>query len=212
MFVLNLLVKECITTNKKKITATVFFDCKTKFNRQEKKKEKKLDISPTNFFLDPLQFFSFDKKKMVLVLLSASVEIQCLPYAGFLLSVLLLAYNDWVIHCLPNAFFFFFNPPMSKNLLVWVKYLGKHTLFLSQFGLVCVQILGVELTRVSLHYKKRVSTTLHAALGLFTQEKIIEAKYTHKKFNLFNFNHNLRCFVAILRSLRFMHFCVKFGL
>ena len=42
---------------------------------------------------------------------------------------------------------------LCKNLLVRVKSLGKHTLFLLQFGLVCVQILGVELTRVSLHYK-----------------------------------------------------------
>ena len=58
---------------------------------------------------------------------------------------------------------------------------------MSQLRLVCVRILGVELTRVSLHYEERVSTTLHAALGLFTQEKFIEAKYTHKKFNLLNF-------------------------
>ena len=30
--------------------------------------------------------------------------------------------------------------------------LAKHTLFLLQFGHVCVQVLGIELTRVSLHY------------------------------------------------------------
>ena len=41
---------------------------------------------------------------------------------------------------------------MCKILLVRVKSLGKHTLFLLQFSLFCVQILGVELTRVSLHY------------------------------------------------------------
>ena len=42
---------------------------------------------------------------------------------------------------------------LCKIILVRVKCLTKHTLFLLQFGLVCVQILGVELTRVSLHYK-----------------------------------------------------------
>ena len=42
---------------------------------------------------------------------------------------------------------------LCKIVLVRVKCLGKHTLFLSQFGLVCVQKLGVELTMVSLHYK-----------------------------------------------------------
>ena len=74
---------------------------------------------------------------------------------------------------------------LCKILLVRVKCFTIHTLFLSQFGLVCVQILGVELTRVSLHYTLGVSTTLHATLGLFTLEKIIEAKYTLKKLNLF---------------------------
>ena len=74
-----------------------------------------------------------------------------------------------------------------KIILVWVKCLAKHTLFLLQFGLVCVQILGVELTRVSLQYKSRVSTTLHAALGWFTQEQFFEAKYTHKQKNLLSF-------------------------
>ena len=58
---------------------------------------------------------------------------------------------------------------LCKIILVQVKSLGKHTLFLLQLGLVWVQILGVELTRVSLHYKNRVSTILHAELGLFTQ-------------------------------------------
>ena len=38
---------------------------------------------------------------------------------------------------------------LCKIILVKVKYLAKHTLFLLQFGLVCVQILGVELTWVS---------------------------------------------------------------
>ena len=42
---------------------------------------------------------------------------------------------------------------LCKIILVRVKYLAKHTVFWSQFCLVCVQILGVELTRVSLHYK-----------------------------------------------------------
>ena len=42
---------------------------------------------------------------------------------------------------------------LYKILLVWVKSLGKHTLFLSQFSLVCVQVLGVELSMVNLHYK-----------------------------------------------------------
>ena len=42
---------------------------------------------------------------------------------------------------------------LCKIILVWVKCLAKHTHFLSQFGLVSVQILGVELTRVILHYK-----------------------------------------------------------
>ena len=42
---------------------------------------------------------------------------------------------------------------LCKILLVRVKCLAIHTLFLSQLRLVCVQILGVELTRVSLHYK-----------------------------------------------------------
>ena len=42
---------------------------------------------------------------------------------------------------------------LCKLLLVRVKCLAKHSLFLSQFGLVCVQILGLELTRVCLHYK-----------------------------------------------------------
>ena len=42
---------------------------------------------------------------------------------------------------------------LCKILLVRVKYLTKHTLFMLQFGLVCAQILGVELTRVSLRYK-----------------------------------------------------------
>ena len=80
-----------------------------------------------------------------------------------------------------KAFFLLHWPlDLCKILLVRVKFLGKQMLFLSQFGLVCVQVLGVELTRVSLH-KKKVSTTLHAALGLFTQAKFIEAKCTHKK-------------------------------
>ena len=38
---------------------------------------------------------------------------------------------------------------LCKLLLVRVKCLAKHSLFLLQFGLVCVQILGLELTRVS---------------------------------------------------------------
>ena len=38
---------------------------------------------------------------------------------------------------------------LCKILLVRVKSLGKSTLFVLQFGLVCVQILGVEVTRVS---------------------------------------------------------------
>ena len=42
---------------------------------------------------------------------------------------------------------------LCKIILVRVKCLAKHVLFLLQFGLVCVQILGVELTKVSLHYK-----------------------------------------------------------
>ena len=42
---------------------------------------------------------------------------------------------------------------LCKILLVRVKCLAKHTLFLSQFGLVCVQIMGVESTRVNLQYK-----------------------------------------------------------
>ena len=42
---------------------------------------------------------------------------------------------------------------LCKIIFALVKCLAKHTQFLSQFGLVCVQILGVELTRVSLHYK-----------------------------------------------------------
>ena len=41
---------------------------------------------------------------------------------------------------------------LCKILLVWVKSLRKHTQFLSQFGLVCVEILGIVLTRDSLHY------------------------------------------------------------
>ena len=55
-------------------------------------------------------------------------------------------YQTWNLSQAPQAC-------LCKILLVWVKCLAKHTLFLSQFGLVCVQILGVELTRVSLHYK-----------------------------------------------------------
>ena len=41
---------------------------------------------------------------------------------------------------------------LCKILLARVKCLAKHTLLLLQFGLVCLQILAVELTRVSLHY------------------------------------------------------------
>ena len=44
-------------------------------------------------------------------------------------------------------------PWLFKILLAWGKCLVKHTLFVLQFSSVCVQILGVELTRVSLHYK-----------------------------------------------------------
>ena len=69
---------------------------------------------------------------------------------------------------------------LCKILLVGVKCLGKHTLYLSEFGLICVKILGVEFTGVCLHYKYRVSNNLHAAQELFTQEKIIEAKYNQK--------------------------------
>ena len=47
---------------------------------------------------------------------------------------------------------------------------------------------------VELAFCNSVSTTLHAALGLFTQEKCIEAKYTNKKFNLLNCDHYLCCF------------------
>ena len=81
--------------------------------------------------------------------------------------------QTWNLSQAPQACLF-------KILLARVKSSGKHTLFLTQFSLVCVQILGVELTMVSLHYKKRVSTTLHAALGLLKQEKNIEGEYTHK--------------------------------
>ena len=42
---------------------------------------------------------------------------------------------------------------LCKILLVWVKCLAKHMHTHTQFGLVCVQILGVGLTRVCLHYK-----------------------------------------------------------
>ena len=99
-----------------------------------------------------------------------------------------------------------------KILLVWVKCLAKHKLFLLQFGLVCVQIMGVELTRVSLHYKYRVATTLHAPLGLFRQENTYWSLIYPHKMKPIEFYHNLRCFVAILRSLWFTHFWVKFGL
>ena len=47
--------------------------------------------------------------------------------------------------------------------------------------------------------------------GLFTQEKIIEDKYTHKKILLIELYHLLCCFVAVLCSLRFTNFWVKFG-
>ena len=39
-----------------------------------------------------------------------------------------------------------------KNSIVWVKCLAKHTQFLLQFGLVCIEILWVKIPRVSLHY------------------------------------------------------------
>ena len=42
---------------------------------------------------------------------------------------------------------------LCQIILVWVKSFAKHTIFLSQFGLVCVKILRVEVTRVSSHYK-----------------------------------------------------------
>ena len=42
---------------------------------------------------------------------------------------------------------------LCKILVVRVKCLAKPALLLSLFGLVRVQILGEELTRVSLHYK-----------------------------------------------------------
>ena len=80
--------------------------------------------------------------------------------------------------------------------------MAKHTQFLSQFSLVCVQILGVELTRVSLHYKLGFSTTLHPALGLFTQEKLIEAKYTHKKLGFLNFTIEIYTLFGKIMSLK----------
>ena len=83
-------------------------------------------------------------------------------------------------------------------LLVWVKCLAKYTLFLLQFGLVGLRILRVQLTRVSLHYKLRVSTTLHAALGTFTQTNLLKLNIPHKV----EFYNHIHCFVAILRSLR----------
>ena len=54
--------------------------------------------------------------------------------------------QTWNLSQAPQAY-------LCKILLVRVKYLAKHMLFLLQCGLVCVQILGVELTSVTLHYK-----------------------------------------------------------
>ena len=43
---------------------------------------------------------------------------------------------------------------LCKIILVRVKCLAKHTLFLLKLGVVCVKILRVKLTRVSLYYKQ----------------------------------------------------------